>query len=142
MELIIEGLKSYHSSKFIDDMISFNNENNEIYFIDDGKTAIIKVSVLLNNRFAGLLGRLEFNRPRAYYYDDDDLDTYWTMTKKQATNQTVIDNLNNKISELETELLEKAKKIAELEQILLEQSDEREAVINMLREMNKLVKNA
>ena len=58
MELIIEGLKSYHNSKFIDDMISFNNENNEIYFIDDGKTAIIKVSVLLNNRFAGLLGRL------------------------------------------------------------------------------------
>ena len=142
MELIIEGLKSYHNSKFIDDMISFNNENNEIYFIDDGKTAIIKVSVLLNNRFAGLLGRLEYNCPQAYYYDDDDLDTYWTITKKQATNQTVIDKLNDRISELETELLEKAKKIAELEQILLEQSDEREAVINMLREMNKLVKNA
>ena len=95
MELIIEGLKSYHNSKFIDDMISFNNENNEIYFIDDGKTAIIKVSVLLNNRFAGLLGRLEFNCPRSYYYDDDDLDNYWTMTKTQATNQEIIDKLND-----------------------------------------------
>ena len=56
--------------------------------------------------------------------------------------QGLKNKLNDKISELETELLEKAKKIAELEQILLEQSDEREAVINMLREMNKLVKNA
>ena len=64
------------------------------------------------------------------------------MTKTQATNQEIIDKLNDKISELETELLEKAKKIAELEQILLEQSEERETVINMLREMNKLVKNA
>jgi predicted ATP-grasp superfamily ATP-dependent carboligase len=141
MELIIEGLKSYHSSKFIDDIISFNNENNEIYFINDGKTAIIKISVLLEHQFADLLSRLEFNRPQAYYYDDDDLDTYWTMTKMHATNQEVIDKLNEKISELETELLEKAKRIAELEQILLQQGEEREAVINMLREMNKLVKN-
>jgi RHS repeat-associated protein len=58
-----------------------------------------------------------------------------------VTNQDVIDKLNEKISELEIELLEKAKRIAELEQILLQQGEEREAVINMLREMNKLVKN-
>ncbi len=141
MELIIEGLKSYQNSKFIDDMISFNNENNIIYFINDGKTAIIKVSILLDSQFADLLNRLEYNRPQAYYYDDDDLDTYWTMTKMHGTNQDVIDKLNEKISELEIELLEKAKKIAELEQILLQQGEEREAVINMLREMNKLVKN-
>ena len=116
MELIIEGLKSYHNSKFIDDMISFNNENNEIYFIDDGKTAIIKVSVLLNNRFAGLLGRLEFNCPRSYYYDDDDLDNYWTMTKTQATNQEIIDKLNDKIIfELAKNIFDKYKKNKELE---------------------------
>ena len=141
MELIIEGLKSYHDVSFIDDMIYFNNENNEIYFINDGKTAIIKISILLDYRFADLISKLEYNRPQAFYYDYDDLDNCWTMTKMYGTNQEVIDKLNEKISGLEIELLEKAKRIAELEQILLQQGEEREAVINMLREMNKLVKN-
>jgi hypothetical protein len=141
MELIIEGLKSYHDVSFIDDMIYFNNENNEIYFINDGKTAIIKISILLDSRFADLISKLEYNRPQAFYYDYDDLDNCWTMTKIYRTNQEVIDKLNEKISGLEIELLEKAKRIAELEQILLQQGEEREAVINMLREMNKLVKN-
>ena len=141
MELIIEGLKSYHDVSFIDDMIYFNNENNEIYFINDGKTAIIKISILLDYRFADLISKLEYNRPQAFYYDCDDLDNCWTMTKIYGTNQEVIDKLNEKISGLEIELLEKAKRIAELEQILLQQGEEREAVINMLREMNKLVKN-
>ena len=141
MELIIEGLKSYHDISFIDDMIYFNNENNEIYFINDGKTAIIKISILLDYRFADLISKLEYNRPQAFYYDYDDLDNCWTMTKMYGTNQEVIDKLNEKISGLEIELLEKAKRIAELEQILLQQGEEREAVINMLREMNKLVKN-
>ena len=141
MELIIEGLKSYHDVSFIDDMIYFNNENNEIYFINDGKTAIIKISILLDSRFADLISKLEYNRPQAFYYDYDDLDNCWTMTKMYGTNQDVINKLNEKISELEIELLEKAKRIAELEQILLQQGEEREAVINMLREMNKLVKN-
>jgi|LakMenEpi03Aug12_release.lakeMendotaPanAssembly.Ray.scaffolds.fasta_scaffold170511_4 hypothetical protein len=141
MELIIEGLKSYHDVSFIDDMIYFNNENNEIYFINDGKTAIIKISILLDSRFADLISKLEYNRPQAFYYDYDDLDNCWTMTKIYGTNQEVIDKLNEKISGLEIELLEKAKRIAELEQILLQQGEEREAVINMLREMNKLVKN-
>jgi hypothetical protein len=141
MELIIEGLKSYHDVNFIDDMIYFNNENNEIYFINDGKTAIIKISILLDSRFADLISKLEYNRPQAFYYDYDDLDNCWTMTKMYGTNQEVIDKLNEKISGLEIELLEKAKRIAELEQILLQQGEEREAVINMLREMNKLVKN-
>jgi hypothetical protein len=141
MELIIEGLKSHHDVSFIDDMIYFYNENNEIYFINDGKTAIIKISILLDSRFAGLISKLEYNRPQAFYYDDDDLDNCWTMTKMYGTNQDVINKLNKKISELEIELLEKAKRIAELEQILLQQGEEREAVINMLREMNKLVKN-
>lgn len=141
MELIIEGLKSYHDVSFIDDMIYFNNENNEIYFINDGKTAIIKISILLDSRFTDLISKLEYNRPQAFYYDYDDLDNCWTMTKMYGTNQEVIDKLNEKISGLEIELLEKAKRIAELEQILLQQGEEREAVINMLREMNKLVKN-
>jgi hypothetical protein len=141
MELIIEGLKSYHDISFIDDMIYFNNENNEIYFINDGKTAIIKISILLDYRFADLISKLEYNRPQAFYYDYDDLDNCWTMTKMYGTNQEVIDKLNEKISGLEIELLEKAKRIAELEQILLQQGEERESVINMLREMNKLVKN-
>lgn len=141
MELIIEGLKSYHDISFIDDIIYFNNENNEIYFINDGKTAIIKISILLDYRFADLISKLEYNRPQAFYYDYDDLDNCWTMTKMYGTNQEVIDKLNEKISGLEIELLEKAKRIAELEQILLQQGEERESVINMLREMNKLVKN-
>lgn len=141
MELIIEGLKSYHDVSFIDDMIYFNNKNNEIYFINDGKTAIIKISILLDSRFADLINKLEYNRPQAFYYDYDDLDNCWTMTKMYGTNQEVIDKLNEKISGLEIELLEKAKRIAELEQILLQQGEEREAVINMLREMNQLVKN-
>ena len=141
MELIIEGLKPEHNTKFIDDVLNFDSNNNEIYFINDGKTAIIKISILLDSRFAGLISKLEYNRPQAFYYDDDDLDNCWTMTKMYGTNQEVIDKLNEKISELEIELLEKAKKIAEIEQILLQQGEEREAVINMLREMNKLVKN-
>jgi hypothetical protein len=144
MELIIEGLKPEHNIKFIDDVLNFDSNNNEIYFINDGKTAIIKISVLLDSRFAELISKFEYNVSRKLWYDDDDygdIEDYWTITKKYATNQDVIDKLNEKISELEIELLEKAKRIAELEQILLQQGEEREAVINMLREMNKLVKN-
>jgi hypothetical protein len=139
MKIIINGLKSNHDVSFIDEILSYDAVSNPNYCIYNNESIIIKLEYISDNMKI-LLEKLDFDEGIKFYYDDYDLDSFWVIKKMRQTNQFVIDELNIKICKLETELLEKAKKIIELEQLLYQQSVERDSVIVMLKDMNKLLK--
>lgn len=139
MKIIINGLKSNHDVNFIDEILAYDANSNPNYCIYNNESIIIKLEYITDN-MKTLLEKLDFDNEQKCYYDDYDLDNYWIIRKIRPTNQFVIDELNVKICKLETELLEKAKKIIELEQLLYQQSVERDSVIVMLKDMNKLLK--
>ena len=139
MKIIVNGLKSNHDVSFIDGILAYDADSNPNYCIYNNESIIIKLEYISDNMKI-LLEKLDFDEGIKFYYDDYDLDSFWVIKKMRPTNQFVIDELNIKICKLETELLEKAKKIIELEQLLYQQSVERDSVIVMLKDMNKLLK--
>ena len=139
MKIIINGLKSNHDLSFIDGILAYDADSNQNYCIYNNESIIIKLEYI-SNKMKILLEKIDFDEGIKCYYDDYDLDSFWVIKKMRPTNQFVIDELNIKICKLETELLEKAKKIIELEQLLYQQSVERDSVIVMLKDMNKLLK--
>ena len=139
MKIIINGLKSNHDVSFIDGILAYDADSNPNYCIYNNESIIIKLEYI-SNKMKILLEKIDFDEGIKCYYDDYDLDSFWVIKKMRPTNQFVIDELNIKICKLETELLEKAKKIIELEQLLYQQSVERDSVIVMLKDMNKLLK--
>jgi hypothetical protein len=139
MKIIINGLKSNHDLSFIDGILAYDADSNPNYCIYNNESIIIKLEYI-SNKMKILLEKIDFDEGIKFYYDDYDLDSFWVIKKMRPTNQFVIDELNIKICKLETELLEKAKKIIELEQLLYQQSVERDSVIVMLKDMNKLLK--
>ena len=139
MKIIINGLKSNHDVSFIDGILAYDADSNPNYCIYNNESIIIKLEYI-SNKMKILLEKIDFDEGIKCYYDDYDLDSFWVIKKMRPTNQFVIDELNIKICKLETELLEKAKKIIQLEQLLYQQSVERDSVIVMLKDMNKLLK--
>ena len=139
MKIIVNGLKSNHDVSFIDGILAYDADSNPNYCIYNNESIIIKLEYI-SDTMTILLEKLDFDEEIKCYYDDYDLDSFWVIKKMRPTNQFVIDELNIKICKLETELLEKAKKIIELEQLLYQQSVERDSVIVMLKDMNKLLK--
>jgi len=141
MEIIIDGLKPNQDTYFIDEIMSYNSIYNSITHINHGKSAVIKLT-MVNSTMQKLLEALN-NLPSLKYYYDDDLDNFWVISKVETNKEILVDELNKVIEkniELEEELIYKNKRIVELEQLLYQQSIERDAVIIMLKDMNKLIK--